>query len=109
MKEKIFYPSPLAPLTGRSGGISIVNHDRIYGFLLCIAVLAAYQPAWNCRPVWDNDHYMTRPALRSPGGFAQIWIKPGTTEQYYPLVDTVFRVEHCLWGDAPPGCNLNEC
>ncbi len=37
---------------------------------------------------------------------AQIWTKPGVTPQYYPLVHSVFWIEHRLWGDSPRGYHL---
>ena len=36
----------------------------------------------------------------------RIWTEPGVTQQYYPLVSTVFWVEHKLWGDATLGYHL---
>jgi protein O-mannosyl-transferase len=76
------------------------------GLLLVIAVLAAYLPAWNGQPIWDDTAHITRPELRSASGLARIWIEPGATQQYYPLVHSVFWVEHRLWDDAPAGYHL---
>lgn len=72
----------------------------LWSLALLVTTLVAYQPAWNGRPIWDDDAHMTRPELRSLQGLAQIWMKPGVTQQYYPLVHSVFWLEQKLWGDA---------
>jgi tetratricopeptide (TPR) repeat protein len=82
------------------------NRDLAWGLLLSAATFIAYWPAWNGQPVWDDDAYMTKPELRSATGLARIWIQPGAVSQYYPLVHTVFWVEHRLFGDATPGYHL---
>jgi tetratricopeptide (TPR) repeat protein len=66
----------------------------------------AYRPAWHGRPVWDDDRHMPRPELRSWHGLARIWTEPTAAPQYYPLVHSVFWVEHRLWGDATLGYHL---
>ena len=66
----------------------------------------AYLPAWNGTPIWDDDAHLTKPELRSLEGLAKIWTQPGATQQYYPLVHTLFWVEHRLWGDWPEGYHL---
>ena len=68
--------------------------------------ILAYQPAWNGKPIWDDDGHITKPELRSLDGLGRIWIKPGATQQYYPLAHSVFWVEHKLWGDSPLGYHL---
>jgi protein O-mannosyl-transferase len=68
-----------------------------------IAVVAAYRPAWNGQPVWDDDGHMTKPELRSAAGLARIWTEVGATQQYYPLVHSVFWVEQRLFGDSTTG------
>src|SRR5262249_32347255 len=50
--------------------------------------------------------HITQPALRSWQGLAQIWTQPGATQQYYPLVHSVFWIEQKLWGDSVPGYHL---
>ncbi len=72
-------------------------------WLLVLALFAttllAYSPAWNGRPIWDDDQHLTKPELRSWKGLEQIWTEIGVTHQYYPLVHTVFWIEQRLWGD----------
>ncbi len=49
---------------------------------------------------------MTAPPLRSLDGLRRIWFEAGATQQYYPLLHSVFWVEQKLWGDAPLGYHL---
>jgi tetratricopeptide (TPR) repeat protein len=76
------------------------------GWLLLIAVIFVYQPVWHGKPIWDDDAHLTPPGLRSAQGLARIWIEPGATQQYYPLVHSIFWVEYKLWGDTTPGYHL---
>jgi len=80
--------------------------DWLKGLLLVAAVIFAYQPAWHGGFVWDDESHVTRPELRTLGGLARIWMQLGATEQYYPLVHSVFWVEHRLWGDSTLGYHL---
>ena len=67
-----------------------------------VAVTAlAYQPAWNGKPIWDDDIHITIPALRSLHGLARIWTDPAAAPQYYPILHTVFWIEYKLWGAWP--------
>ena len=66
---------------------------------LLAATLAAYQPAWNGGLLWDDEAHVTRPELRSLDGLARIWVEPGATQQYYPLVHSTFWALHRLFGD----------
>lgn len=77
--------------------------DRTWLFaLLLLAVTAlAYAPAWNGRPIWDDDAHLTKVELRSASGLARIWFEPGATQQYYPLVHCVFWLEQKIWDLAP--------
>jgi len=82
------------------------KRDWLCALLLVVVTLLAYQPAWNGKPVWDDDAHITKPALRSLGGLARIWMEPGATQQYYPLVHSFFWVEYHLWGDRTLGYHL---
>jgi protein O-mannosyl-transferase len=75
------------------------NKNLLFALGLVAAIFIAYMPAWHGRPVWDDDAHLTRPELRSLGGLAQIWIRPGVTQQYYPLVHSLFWLEHKVWSD----------
>ncbi len=75
--------------------------------LLLVAVtVLAYQPAWHGNLIWDDAPHIARPELHSFSGLVRTWIKPGATQQYYPLVYSVFWVEHRLWGDSTLGYHL---
>jgi protein O-mannosyl-transferase len=73
---------------------------------LVIAVFLAYQPAWQGGFIWDDDAHVTKPELRSWHGLYRIWFDLGATQQYYPLLHSVFWIEHKLWGDSPLGYHL---
>jgi protein O-mannosyl-transferase len=74
--------------------------------LLVIVTMLAYLPAGNGAPIRDDDAHLTKQELRSLEGLGRIWTQPGATQQYYPLVDTLFWVEHQLWADWPAGYHL---
>src|SRR5438270_3445206 len=75
--------------------------------LALIAVTAlTYLPAWKGKPIWDDNRHITQPALRSWQGLADIWTQVGATQQYYPLVHSIFWVEQKLWGDSVLGYHL---
>ena len=78
------------------------NSQRIwiFGALLIVVTAIAYFPAWNGKPIWDDNAHITKPELRSISGLVRIWTEPGATQQYYPLAHSVFWIEHALWGDA---------
>jgi protein O-mannosyl-transferase len=82
------------------------NRDWVFAIALVIVTLAAYQPAWNGKPIWDDDRHSTRPELRSTAGLLRIWTDPTTTAQYYPLTHTVFWLEYRLWGNSTLGYHL---
>ncbi|MGA2508568.1 MAG: hypothetical protein ABSF80_13955, partial [Chitinispirillaceae bacterium] len=82
------------------------NRDWLWGLLLLAVTFLAYRPAWNGQPVWDDDGHMTKPELRSAEGLVRIWTQFGATQQYYPLVHTVFWLEYHLWGKSTVGYHL---
>jgi len=53
--------------------------------------------------IWDDDAHVTRPALRTLHGLWRIWFEPGATQQYYPLLHSLFWCEHRIWGGAAAG------
>jgi tetratricopeptide (TPR) repeat protein len=72
---------------------------------LAAAVFLAYQPAWQGGFIWDDDAHV-RPELQSWNGLCRIWCDLKATQQYYPLVHSVFWLEHRLWGGATLGYHL---
>jgi tetratricopeptide (TPR) repeat protein len=71
-----------------------------------LVTLAAYQPAWFGGMLWDDNAHLTRPELRSLEGLRRIWFDVGATQQYYPLVHSVFWVEQKLWAGETLGYHL---
>jgi len=73
---------------------------------LLLGTLCAYWPALGGGLIWDDSAHVTRPELRSLGGLWRIWFQLGATQQYYPLLHSVFWIEHRLWGGAVLGYHL---
>ena len=86
--------------------LELWRQDWLLTLLLVLVTILAYLPAWNGTPIWDDDAHLTKPELRSLQGLGRIWTQPNATQQYYPLLHTLFWVEHQLWGDWPVGYHL---
>jgi len=71
-----------------------------------MASLLAYLPAVSGRLIWNDSDYVTAPPLRALSGLVRVWIQPGATQQYYPLLHSAFWVEHRLWGEHVLGYHL---
>jgi protein O-mannosyl-transferase len=80
--------------------------DWLLGVILVLAIVVTYQAVWSAGFIWDDGVHITRPDLRSWEGLGRIWFDLGTTPQYYPVVHSIFWLEHGLWGDAPLGYHL---
>ncbi len=79
----------------------------IYLYLaLAAATLAAYSPALRGTPLWDDDGHLTKVELASADGLRRIWLEPGATQQYYPLVHSAFWLMNRAWGDWTPGYHV---
>lgn len=66
--------------------------------LLVLACVSCW-PALDGAFLWDDDAYVSQnPALRDGAGLVRIWVEPGATPQYYPLVFTSFWVEWQAFG-----------
>ncbi len=74
--------------------------------VLLLATVAAYQPAWHGGMLWDDDAHITSSALRSADGLQRIWFDLGATQQYYPVVHSVFWLLFKLWGESTLGYHL---
>jgi tetratricopeptide (TPR) repeat protein len=74
--------------------------------LVFCATLFAYLPALSGGFIWNDNDYVTAPALRSLDGLVRIWTQPGATQQYYPLLHSAFWVQHRLFGDGPLGYHV---
>jgi Flp pilus assembly protein TadD len=82
------------------------QQDWFISILLVIVTVIAYMPAWNGTPIWDDDRHIPPTSLRSLAGLARVWTRPGTTDQYYPVMFTVLWVEVHLWGNSMLGFHL---
>ena len=72
--------------------------------LLALAIFSTYLPALQAGFIWDDDDYITQNmTLRSFDGLRRIWLEPGATPQYYPLVHTTYWLEYRMWGLWAPG------
>ena len=79
----------------------------LQGVILIALTLIAYAPAMTGSFIWDDDDYVTANAnLRTPAGLYDIWFKPHTTPQYYPLVHTSFWIEYQIWDTSAPGYHV---
>jgi protein O-mannosyl-transferase len=73
-------------------------------FGLFFVVALAYLPATWATYLWDDQYYLIENAsLRDDYGLARIWLSPGASPQYYPVVFTTFWIEYRLWGLGPIG------
>ena len=84
------------------------SSQRVWLFALALIAITTlvYLPVWNGKPIWDDNRHITQPELRSWQGLADIWTRIGATQQYYPLVHSVFWIEQKLWGDSVLGYHL---
>ena len=78
----------------------------VKGLLLTAALFLVYHPAWQGKPLWDDDAHLTKSTLQSTTGLLRIWSEPGATQQYYPLTHTLFWLEHRIWRDDTEGYHL---
>jgi tetratricopeptide (TPR) repeat protein len=67
------------------------------------AVLLVYLPALRAGFVWDDEQLITsNPLLRTFSGLVEIW-SGGRTADYFPITNTLFWIEHHLFGDNATG------
>jgi protein O-mannosyl-transferase len=76
--------------------------------VLFSVTLLVYGPALRGQFLWDDDQHVTRPDLESLDGLWRIWSDLKATQQYYPLLHSMFWVEHRIWGDAVLGYHLTN-
>jgi len=74
--------------------------------VIYLGLVAVYWPALKGRLLWNDPDYVTKPELQALHGLSRIWFEPGATEQYYPLLHSVFWLEHRLWGETALGYHL---
>lgn len=70
---------------------------------IVIAVVLVYLPAFRADFVWDDEQLVTgNPLLRTFSGLAEIW-SGGRTADYFPITNTVFWIEHYIFGENAAG------
>jgi tetratricopeptide (TPR) repeat protein len=76
------------------------SRDWIWGTLLVLAVIVAYQPLWWAGYIWDDVTVITgNPVIVGPLGLKEIWTTRAA--DICPLTLTTFWVEYRLWGLDP--------
>jgi hypothetical protein len=104
-------PPPKAPSPASPAPESILRFGVPSGILepalILLAVLLAYRPAYDGTFLWDDrDNVTESKPLRSADGLRRIWLEPGATQQYFPVLHTLLWVEWSLWKDDPRGYHL---
>lgn len=74
--------------------------------LIPAATIALYWPVLTGSLLMDDAEHLTPAGLRSWSGLARIWYEFGATPHYYPLLNSMFWLEHHLWGEAVVGYHL---
>ena len=70
---------------------------------IVVAVALVYLPALHAGFVWDDEQLITgNPLLRNFAGLVEIW-SGGRTADYFPITNTLFWIEHHLFGDNAAG------
>lgn len=82
------------------------SHNWLLAAALATTVFLAYQPAWHGALIWDDDAHLSRPEMQSWHGLYRIWFDLKATQQYYPLLHSVFWFEYWLWGRDTLGYHL---
>lgn len=75
--------------------------------LLAALTFLAFAPSLRGGFLWDDDAYITsNPLITAADGLWRIWFSRDAPSQYFPLVYSMFRAEHGLWGPNPLGYRL---
>ncbi len=95
---------PMKIISGPGTGYRFPHRrEALYGIVLLLVTLLAYHPAWRGKPIWDDDAHIIRPELTSLAGLERIWLQPGATQEYLPVLFSFFWLEGHAWGDTPQG------
>jgi tetratricopeptide (TPR) repeat protein len=80
----------------------------LWGLLLVIAAVVAYQPVWHAGFVWDdNSILLDNPLIPKADGWYQAWFNR-VSEDFVPVTITSFWLEWRLWGANPLGYHLDN-
>ena len=98
------------PAAFPASGIFSDAHSALAVAALCLLVAVSYFPALSAGFLWDDVVLTESTSLHTWSGLAQIWFTPRGLIQheahYWPLLYTLFWLEHKLWGLAPLGYHL---
>ena len=98
------------PVAFPASGIFPDAHSALAVAALCLLVVVSYVPALSAGFLWDDVVLTESTSLHTWSGLAQIWFAPRGLNQYeihyWPLLYTLFWLEHKLWGLAPLGYHL---
>lgn len=74
---------------------------------IILGCVIVYAPAMRGEFIWDDETYVVEnKLLTEPDGLYRIWFTGDSPSQYFPLVYTMFRFEHKLWGLNPLGYHI---
>lgn len=90
------------PAARRVAQLHFCDRARSHHRSLLIGRCGTEHPSWTTR----QTYLITEPELRTSSGLVSLWVKPQTTKQYHPLVNTVFWVGNKLWGSSMLGYHL---
>ena len=94
-------PGLIARLVTRQQALCLLIFGLLIGLSYFPAVLGGF--------VWDDGIFTKAEAVRDWAGLWQIWFSPADIKNeghYWPLVYTIFWLEHKLWGFAPAGYHV---
>jgi hypothetical protein len=93
---------PSAELPASDGLMVLLRVALIIG-----AGLWVYSPVFHGDWLWDDDWYITRnPLLNTSAGLWELWFRPGSWVEYYPIHETLIWIEWQLFGNDPYGYHL---
>ncbi len=69
------------------------------GSVAVVLALIIYWPAMHGQMLWDDSGHLTGLSQQGWDGLASMWTRIGATQQYYPLLYSVFWLEHRIWGN----------
>lgn len=76
---------------------------------IVLATIAVYMPAIRGKFIWDDpDYVINNHTLRTFDGLVEMWTRPQSLPQWYPMVHTTFWVEYQLWELSPLGYHLDN-
>jgi tetratricopeptide (TPR) repeat protein len=83
------------------------RHRLLFGSALVLLILVAYARVPAAGFIWDDDEYVAdNRNLDDVEGLRRIWLDPGASPQYYPLVFTTFWLERRVFGLDPRAAHL---